>query len=93
MYCRMLPLEHSAIHLTFIKLPFVIKIFALSIFEWPLKIGFIELKIPNHLPHLFIFQVCVFSEDTHTQKASFRVTTGTMNTTAIKSIEFARRGE
>ena len=33
-YCRMLPLEHSAILLTFIKLPFVIKIFALSIFEW-----------------------------------------------------------
>ena len=30
-------LEHSAIFLTFIKLPFVIKIFALSSFEWPLK--------------------------------------------------------
>ena len=28
-------LEHSAIHLTFIKLPFVIKTFVLSIFEWP----------------------------------------------------------
>ena len=26
--------------LTFIKLPFVIKIFVLSIFEWPLKTGF-----------------------------------------------------
>ena len=26
-YCRMLPLEHSAILSTFIKLPFVIKIF------------------------------------------------------------------
>ena len=26
-YCRMLPLEHSAIRLTFIKLPFVITIF------------------------------------------------------------------
>ena len=36
----MLPLEHSAIHLTFIKLPFVIKIFVLSIFEWPFKTGF-----------------------------------------------------
>ena len=45
-YCRMLPLEHSAILLTFkgehsailltfIKLPFVIKIFVLSTFEWP----------------------------------------------------------
>ena len=30
----MLPLEHSAILSTFIKLPFVIKIFVLSIFEW-----------------------------------------------------------
>ena len=34
----MLQWEHSAILLTFIKLPFVIKIFVLSIFEWPLKI-------------------------------------------------------
>ena len=39
-YCRMLQGEHSAILLTFIKLPFVIKIFVLSIFEWPLKTGF-----------------------------------------------------
>ena len=36
----MLQGEHSAILLTFIKLPFVIKIFVLSIFEWPLKTGF-----------------------------------------------------
>ena len=39
-YCRMLQGEHSAILSTFIKLPFVIIIFALSIFEWPLKTGF-----------------------------------------------------
>ena len=32
--------EHSAILLTFIKLPFVIKIFVLFIFEWPFYIGF-----------------------------------------------------
>ena len=32
--------EHSAILLTFIKLPFVIKIFVLSFFEWLLKTGF-----------------------------------------------------
>ena len=32
--------EHSAILSTFIKLPFVIKIIVLSIFEWPLKTGF-----------------------------------------------------
>ena len=39
-YCRMLQGEHSAILSTFIKLPFVIKIFVFSIFEWPLKTGF-----------------------------------------------------
>ena len=40
MYCRMLQGEHSAILLTFIKLPFVIKTFVLSIFKWLLKTGF-----------------------------------------------------
>ena len=39
-YCRMLQGEHSAKLSTFIKLPIVIKIFVLSIFEWPLKTGF-----------------------------------------------------
>ena len=39
-YCRMLLREHSAILSTFIKLPFVIKIFVLSIFEWPFYTGF-----------------------------------------------------
>ena len=39
-YCRMLKGEHSAILLTFIKLPSVIKIFVLSIFGWQLKTGF-----------------------------------------------------
>ena len=39
-YCRMLPLEHSAILLTFTKLPFVSKIFVLSIFERPFYTGF-----------------------------------------------------
>ena len=32
--------EYSAILSTFIKLPFVIKTFVLSVFEWPLKTGF-----------------------------------------------------
>ena len=36
----MLQGEHSAILSTFIKLPFVIKMFVLSIFERPLKTGF-----------------------------------------------------
>ena len=39
-YYRMLQGEHSIILSTFIKLPSVIKIFVLSIFEWPLKTGF-----------------------------------------------------
>ena len=39
-YCRMLQGEHSAILLTFIELPFVIKIPVLSIFEWPFYTGF-----------------------------------------------------
>ena len=39
-YCRMLHGEHSAILLTFIKLPFVFKIFTWSIFEWPFYKGF-----------------------------------------------------
>ena len=39
-YCRMLRGEHSALLSTFIKLPFVIKIFVLSIFEWPFYKGF-----------------------------------------------------
>ena len=39
-YCRMLQGEHSAKLLTFIKLPFVIKIFVLSVFEWPFYTGF-----------------------------------------------------
>ena len=49
-YCRML---HSAILSTFIKLPFVIKIFVLSIFEWLLKKGF---TIPKSrvLAHMII---------------------------------------
>ena len=39
-YCRTLQGEHSAILSTFIKLPFVINIFVLSIFEWPFYTDF-----------------------------------------------------
>ena len=39
-HCRMLQGEHSAIFLTFIKLPFVIKNFFVSIFEWAFYKGF-----------------------------------------------------
>ena len=38
-YCRRLQVEHSAILLTFIKLPVVIKTFFLSIFAWPFYTG------------------------------------------------------
>ena len=38
-YCRMLQGELSAILSTCIKLPLVIQIFVLSIFEWPFKTG------------------------------------------------------
>ena len=34
------PLEQPAIPLNFIKLPFVIKIFVMSMFEWPFYTGF-----------------------------------------------------
>ena len=40
----MLLLEHSAILSTFIKLPFVIKSFVLSIFEWPFYTDFTVLN-------------------------------------------------
>ena len=39
-YCRMLQGEHSAKLSTFNKLPFVIKTFVLSIFEWLFYTGF-----------------------------------------------------
>ncbi|GFR70863.1 retinoblastoma-binding protein 5 [Elysia marginata] len=38
-------------------------------------------------------RILAFHVDSLEQAASFRVTTGGLNTTAIKSIEFARRGE
>ena len=45
----MLQGEHSAIFSTFIKLPFAIKIFVLSIFEWPLKTGFTAVESTIYL--------------------------------------------
>ena len=44
-HCRKLQGEHSAILSTFIKLPFVIKIFVLSIFEWPFYTGFTKVLL------------------------------------------------
>ena len=39
---------NSAILLTFIELPFVIKIFVLSLFEWPFYTGFTVGFIENY---------------------------------------------
>ena len=50
----MLQGEHSAIYLTVINLPFVIKIFILSIFDWPFYTGFIECISQSQL-RLFLF--------------------------------------
>ena len=54
-YCRMLQGEHSAILLTFIKLPFVMKIFVFSIFEWPFYTGFTII--------VSLFSLGAFSDD------------------------------
>ena len=43
------PIEHSAILLTCIKLPSVIKTFVVFIFEWPLKTGFTLCLFPGEL--------------------------------------------
>ena len=63
-YCRMLQGEHSAILSTVIRLPFVIKIFVLSIFEWLFYTSFTvyELVIisqPSGAISLFIQIHCV----------------------------------
>ena len=44
-YCRLLPLEHSAILWTFIKLPVVIKTLVLFIFEWTFYTDFTVIKL------------------------------------------------
>ena len=49
--------EHSAILSTFIKLPFGIKIFVLSIFEWLFKTGFTALTISSSLVPIIIILV------------------------------------
>ena len=55
-FCRMLQGEHSAILWACIKLPFVIKIFVLSIFGWPLKTGFTVIKdICSSQPFLYSY--------------------------------------
>ena len=67
--------EHSAILSNFIKLPFVVKIGFLSIFEWPLKSGFTVTKIPilatSSCTHM---RICVHVGTTLvTTRAFFRI--------------------
>ena len=55
--------EHSAIPSTFIKLPFVIKIFVLSIFKWPIYPGVTVVSYQKGLykqsrPRIRVFHVC-----------------------------------
>ena len=53
-YCRILQGEHSAILLTFIKLPIGIKIFVLSIFKWPFYTGFtVHVILADAILHCF----------------------------------------
>ena len=58
----MLQGEHSAILLTFIKLPFVIKIRVLSISEWPFYTGFTVLceNVSVYLFPYIIFSVLAY---------------------------------
>ena len=61
-YCCLVYL-HFAIHSTFIKLPFVIKIFVLSIFEWQFYTGFTVypgLSLSSNLKNsLFLFRLTI----------------------------------
>ena len=56
--------ECSFILLTFIKLPFVIKIFVLSIFEWMFYTGFTE-EVTFVSEHVFTGVYCVWAQQTH----------------------------
>ena len=58
-YCRMLQREHSAILSTFIKLPFVIEIFVLAIFEWLFYTGFTVLGMTDQAAPKFLSQTLV----------------------------------
>ena len=56
-YCRMLQGEQSAVLSTFINLPFVIKFFVLSMFEWSLKTGCTVFKAVQ--PRVQTMNLCI----------------------------------
>ena len=58
----MLPMEHSALLLTFIKIPVIIKTFVLSIFEWLFYTGFtVSAKVNSHREHRWWIMMSVLS--------------------------------
>ena len=58
-YWRMLQVEHSAILSTFINLPFIIKIFVLSIFEWPFYTDFTVCSIKDYQENMKYLKVYI----------------------------------
>ena len=83
----MLQGEHSAIHLTFIKLPFAIKIFVLSIFEWPFYTGFTVLFKAAYSVTMNIFRKFLFSYKSFVKVELSYVFTIKMFSTAENCVE------
>ena len=75
-----MPLEHSAILLTFIKLPFSINTFVMSIFEWQLKTGFTVFAVctcqfvpyAGFLAHLYALNTCGISKSVSASTPTIR---------------------
>ena len=71
--------EHFAILSTFIKLPVVIKIFALSIFEWPFYTGFTVSQLSiRTLASTFLLvlllkvnKICLFTIPNHSSQNQY----------------------
>ena len=64
-YCRMLQGEHSAILLTFIKLPFVIKVFCFVYFEWLLLVLLYHILLISTMSKLFFKCIHLSSRKWH----------------------------
>ena len=89
----MLQGDHSAILLTFIELPFVIEIFVLSIFEWPLKTGFTVL-FSIALTSVTLTQVPAgtLSLALYTPDKQTELTSAALGATAVIKATFSRTG-
>ena len=84
-HCRMLQ-EHSAIHSTFIRLPFVIKIFVLSIFEWPFYTCFTVELNSSRITELPINGVIYYHATTSLAKVVHEIKFGDIAVTQIVTI-------